>query len=405
MESILKKENKKPLLVNDILLALFTVALLLLTLCTFFQSRYSVLIHLTLFALCFLVMGKINKRVIGLLLASVIPVIILVLLSINHTTTTPIAQLGFFLHYITWPVLLITINERFTKEQKLFILRIITAIAIVGNLASLKILVEDNDASRLLAGSATESEKAFYYAKGVGGYGYTYAMVFFTYGAIAWLKNTKNIFDKIFLSAFLITNYLFILYSSYTAAIIFVLLITVAACTSKMRFKNANLILVAVAILILILGNLLLEFGISFARNLELDWVVKRLSQLNEAQQSGDFAGLNRAQLYMQSLNSFFANPIIGGGKVGGHSHLLDWLGMFGFCALPAFAAMFFWCRESFKIVKNKNLIIFFILFIVFAAIDTCSSMQIPVIVLFAVPLSASVFVKTQDEPELSEKK
>jgi hypothetical protein len=396
MNLMLKNENKKPILFNNILLLMLTVALLLLTLCTFFQNRYSVLIHLAIFVLCFCAMKKISKRIITLIVISIIPALILVLLSINNIATTPIMQFGFFLHYITWPILLITINEHFSEEQKLFILRVIVLLAIIGNIASLRILIEDNEVSRLLAGWATESQMAFYYAKGVGGYGYVFAMVFLTYGAIAWLKNTKKIFDKLFLSIFLITNYLFILYSSYTVAIIFVLLITIAACTSKMSFKNANLILIVFAIAILILGKLFLEFGINVARNLELEWVVKRLSQLHKAQQSGDFTELRRAQLYMQSISSFFANPITGGGRVGGHSHLLDWLGMFGFCAVPAFATMFFWCRESFKIAKNKNLIVFFVFFAVFATIDTCSAMQIPVTVLFAVPLILNVFTNEE---------
>lgn len=391
--------KKEPIPLKSACAILFVIALILLTFSTFFQGVYNVLLHVALLGMCFLVIGRLNQRSVTLLIVSVLPMALLVGLSFNNVSSTPIAQIGFFLHYISWIVLLLAVNETFSDGQKRFLIRLIIVIAIISNLASIAVLLTDADASRLLAGSVTEKAQADYYSRGLGGYGYVYAMVFLTYGAIVWLINTKNRFEKILLIVYLITNYLFLLLSSYTLAIIFALVLTVAALTTKMQFVSANVLLVTVALLIILLGEPLLNLGINFAEKMDLPWIVKRLSQLNEAQMTGDYMGLTRSQLYLRSLQSFAENPLTGQGVVGGHAHMLDWLGMFGICAIPAMWLMYVFCREAYKIGKRKNFVIFYIIFFVFTFIDTCSAMQIPVIVLFGCPLILNLMSSQETKP------
>lgn len=393
-----------PVSLSSITATLIIMALLLLTLCTFLQGMYSVIIHLVILVLCFLVIGKIDGNIISIVLVSAVPILILLFLSTGKVETTPIAQLGFFLHYISWVALLIAADKALTVGQKMFILRFVILMSIVCNIASLLVLASNSDAARLLAGSATEEARSEFYYLGLGGYGYLYAMVFLTYGAILWLKNSKKKFDKFLLIVYLITNYAFILYASYTLAIIMVLIITVSALTTKMDLYKSLAILTICGILLVIFGGLVLNFGVEIAERLDLPWVVKRLTQLSEAQMTGDYVGLTRTQLYLESLKSFSDNPIFGGQVVGGHAHMLDWLGLFGICAIPAMCSMCYMAYKAYKVCKNRNFITYYSIFFVFSFINTCSSMQIPVIVLFVCPMISSVMpVQTSAEPVVEE--
>lgn len=368
------------------------IALLLLTLCTFFQGYYNARLHVLFLGIGALIFRNRIKKVTKVFVLSILSISLLSLLAMNKVFAAPQKEWGFFLHYFTWIALLLVLVEICTREQKMIVLRVVIIISCVCNIASLKVLFVDADASRLLAGSASEEEVAFYYSQGVGGYGYVYAMTFLTYGALVWLKSARSLFDKGLLTFFLITNYVFILYSSYTLAVILVLIITFAALVSKMQYAKANVLLALFALTVIVLGQPLLEGGIFFADRLGLEWIVKRLSQLNEARISGEYAGLTRSQLYLRSIESFFDSPFFGGNYVGGHSHLLDWIGLYGICSFPAISMLILYARKAYIVGRRRIFIAFYTIFFIFMLLDTCSTMQLPVVVFFACPLILNVF-------------
>ena len=368
------------------LLTFFSLILSFLVLFTFMQNYYSVFLHLAIFVCCLFSMKYISKEQTALLVLGIVSALIMAFLARNRAATTPIQQIGFFLHYLTWPILLGSVDEQLSRKQKLLILRTIIVVCIIGNLASLSVLLTNNEVSRILA-SSSQVAKDYYYALGVGGYGYVYAMAFLTYGAIVWLINARSPGEKALLIVYLITNYFFILFASYTIAIILTLVLTLMALTTKMYYKKAKTALILFLVLILVFRESLITIGISVADHFDLTWVSDRLSRLLDVQTTGDYGELKRSKLYLRSINSFLTNPIFGAGTVGGHSQILDSFGNFGIFATLSVFLLYRLAKFCRVVSRHRNLLIFFLTFFVFATIDTCSAMQIPIIVFFVCPL------------------
>ena len=380
---------------NNQFLSFWVCILSTLILFTYLQNYYSVLIHMVVFCCCFFSLKSIEIKTLKFIFFSILPALVLSLMAINREFTTPIGQLGFFLHYITWPVILSLVVKSNTTKHIFIILRIIIILCIIGNLASIIVLLEDNTVSRILAGSS-ETEKLKYYAMGVGGYGYVFAMSFLTFGAVSWLKKADKRLDKALLITFLITNYIFIIYASYTTAIILTFVLTVLSLINNKNSVITGLILIFVMLLLIIIGPWLLELGLSLAESLELDWVELRFTQLIEATTEGDFSSLKRFRLYMMSIEEFCKNPLIGGNGVGGHSEILDALGGFGIFGMSVPIIIIIYSKFCMQFSKKTSMLLFYIIFFIFAAIDTVSTMQIPIVVFFVVPLISNVISRNE---------
>lgn len=374
---------------------IFVMALAIFTSLTLLQVYYNAYIHLILFGCCLLFANKRYKFAVPLAVGGLL-CFLFMFLSMNRTAVTPMGQLGFYLHYITWPVLLIAAINTLSLNQKLIIMRIMLVVGIVGSLLSLRVLLVDSNISRILAGAATESEMHEYYSRGVGGYGTVYATVFLCFGAIYWFINSKSMVDRCLIIAYLATAYMFILYASYTTAILITVIISLLAFTSKVKPMIKSLIVIGIiALLLMVFWDNLVEAAITILRELDLDRVVQRLTQLTQASSNNDLSSLQRSQLYLKSFESFLRHPLAGSDVAGQHSQILDYLAYFGIIGifLPVLFGYY-----SIKCIKlsSRRLIFFYLMFFALISVNTCSAMQIPVSVFFLCPLMVSA-VKEQN--------
>ena len=373
---------------------LCTVALVLLTLFTLTQAYYKFVLHLGLLILAFLFCGKAQKHTVVFIATGIIMALLYATMSLMKEHGLVMEHIVFFTHYTTWPFLFICVIHNFEPKEIKKLLYLVIGICIIGNILSLIQLDKNPEISRELAGAMEGAEKSYYYKKGVGGYGHVFAMTFFVFSVIRWLKVSTDKREKAFLILVLILNYLFILYASYTTAIAMVLVITGLSLIAGMKGGSRTVILLLAIVLVLVFANPIMEFAYDLAQELELDWVVKRLGQVMDAQSDSDMSALRRYKLYKESWDTFVSKPIFGGvpfegDTYGGHSQILDTFAQYGLFAIPLLV-FFGRCQSTCcRYIKDFKLTYFYIVFYVFATIDTCAAMQIPVVIYFVVPLIA----------------
>ncbi len=368
------------------MLFICVIALSVYTTLTLLQVYYNAYIHLFLFGCCLIFAHNRYKFAAPLTVGGII-CCLFIILSIDKTAVTPMGQLGFYLHFITWPVVLIASIQTFTLKQKLIIMRLMLIVGIVGSLLSLRVLLIDPNVSRQLAGAATQAELQEYYSMGVGGYGTVYATVFLCFGAIYWFVNTKSNFDRCIIIAFLVIAYMFILYASYTTAILITVILSLLAITSKVKPMIKSLVVIAIiAFLLIVFWDNLISLSLGILRELDLQKVIERLTQLTQASGNNDLSSLTRSQLYLKSLASFFAHPLTGSDVSGGHSQILDTLAHFGIIGICMPCLLAYYSYKSVKL-SSVRLSLFYLMFFALICVNTCSAMQIPVSVFFICPL------------------
>lgn len=374
---------------------IFVTVLAVFTSLTLLQIYYNAYIHLLIFGCCLIFANKRYKFAVPLAVGGLV-CFLFIFLSINKYAVTPMEQLGFYLHYITWPVLLIAAVNSLTLNQKLIIMRLMLIVGIVSSLLSLRVLFVDSSISRLLAGAATEAEMYEYYGKGVGGYGTVYATVFLCFGAIYWFAHTKSKADKALIIIYLITAYIFILYASYTTAILITVVISMLALTSKVKPMIKSLLIIAlVAVLFLVCWDLIMEVALKVLNELKLYRVIERLTQLTEASESHSLSSLTRSQLYLMSWESFLEHPLVGSDVAGAHSQILDNLAYFGIVGIFMPVLFGYYSIKCIKL-SSWRLALFYIMFFALIFVNTCSAMQIPVSVFFLCPLIVNTVKEQQ---------
>ena len=364
-----------------------TFALVVITLFTLTQAYYSAYLHIALLLLCIFICKNEQPVTLRFLLGGVAICFLFVILSIIKENGAVMEHIGFYLHYITWPFLFVCAVRKLNRKEISHLLYFIIGICLIGNILTLIQLNINPDISRLLAGRQLQEEKVQYYKLGVGGYGYVFAMAFLMYGIVRWLKQTKSKAEKFYLLLFLVVNSLLILYAGYTTAILLSLGMICFALASDLRIGYRILLVLFGSVLILVFGKFLLETCYNIADSLELTWVAKRFEQLLYSQETNDLSSLKRVVLYGMSWNTFIENPFFGGSDYGGHSQVLDLLAQYGIFAV--FMPIFFGSCQSLcnKFLGKSKVFVVFLAFLLFACIDTCSVMQIPVAVFFVVPL------------------
>ncbi len=211
---------------------------------------------------------------------------------------------------------------------------------------SCRVLVQNAEAARKLA-TVSDSQSAFAIEmsmKNVGGFNLVYLSVLFV-PLLIWLVTlcktlgSQKSYIKPFLGLSAILLMVFVMYASYTTAII-TMLLTVVLVLMVTRTKQKNVMLFFIVIFALILYLLryqLADFMTMIGNNMG-GAVANRMSYLADAingvENSSD-AQL-RITYYERAWQTFLRHPIIGGLPVGdlqisGHSMILDVLAKYGF--------------------------------------------------------------------------
>lgn len=347
---------------------------------TYAQGIYSFVINTGLFVLClFAKPGYVKrlKKLTAVWIAMILMLYVSVILS-NNTETALVQFISRYMHYLYAPALAILTISSCRKESINIIVFITMVVIAISAFATLDVLIEDEFASRQLAGAATSKEQTKYFSQGVGGYGFIYLLVFAIYGLLRNITTTKSLVLKlayILLTVLLIYT---IIMSSYSTALLITLILVITFLCFAKKSDDALFIYVVLLCVVFLFRMNIFEFIKDLGKNLELSFVVDRMSQLIKAESGSSVESLKRYQLYKMSWDAFTNSMFYGGGgECGGHSQLLDALGTYGILGLSYIGYLIYSVLSTTKLIINKYDRIVFIIFIVFAAIDTIDSKEL----------------------------
>lgn len=379
-----------------------TMALALFHISTFFQVYYTFYatcgIALAIF-LFFIIFNfrHLNFMDVPLLLVMISSAVIISMGAILKDKSLT-EMFGKYFPYILWPLLYRLTRDNVNRKLKAALTIIFIAFFAVSVILTLTTLSVDSNASRLLAGKATESERAAYYAKGVGGYGFVFGSVFISYALVKFGRRINFKPGKIAIIALLAVIAVMVILASYTTAIIlFFILVFVSAFTSAKKHNWIGFVLLfAGALLVILFRNSIFEMFAQLGKSLELPYVENRFTQLLQASDEGSVEGLRRYTLYKESLDAFFSQPLTGATEVGGHSEIFDLLGMYGVFAIPFIVSQALMFRQMAKDSVFKVEIVYWIFF-AYMFIDTVDSIVTIPIVYYIIPFILSY---SDDEKE-----
>lgn len=379
-----------------------TMALALFHISTFFQVYYTFYatcgIALAIF-LFFIIFNfrHLNFMDVPLLLVMISSAVIISMAAILKDKSL-MEMFGKYFPYILWPLLYRLTRDNVNRKLKAALTIIFIAFFAVSVILTLTTLSVDSNASRLLAGKATESERAAYYAKGVGGYGFVFGSVFISYALVKFGRRINFKPGKIAIIALLAVIAVMVILASYTTAIIlFFILVFVSAFTSAKKHNWIGFVLLfAGALLVILFRNSIFEMFAQLGKSLELPYVENRFTQLLQASDEGSVEGLRRYTLYKESLDAFFSQPLTGAAEVGGHSEIFDLLGMYGVFAIPFIVSQALMFRQMAKDSVFKVEIVYWIFF-AYMFIDTVDSIVTIPIVYYIIPFILSY---SDDEKE-----
>lgn len=372
-----------------------TMALALFHISTFFQVYYSFYatcgIALAIF-LFFIIFNfrHLNFMDVPLLLVMISSAVIISMGAILKDKSLT-EMFGKYFPYILWPLLYRLTRGNVNRKLKAALTVIFIAFFAVSVILTLTTLSVDSNASRLLAGKATESERAAYYAKGVGGYGFVFGSVFISYALVKFGRRINFKPGKIAIIALLAVIAVMVILASYTTAIIlFFILVFVSAFTSAKKHNWIGFVLLfAGALLVILFRNSIFEIFAQLGKSLELPYVENRFTQLLQASDEGSVEGLRRYTLYKESLDAFFSQPLTGAAEVGGHSEIFDLLGMYGVFAIPFIVSQALMFRQMAKDSVFKVEIVYWIFF-AYMFIDAVDSIVTIPIVYYIIPFILS---------------
>lgn len=380
--------------VLDNLIIMLVLGLLIFHTFTFFQNFYNYFTTLTVFALVVCLHIVKNRGYIKISKHNGLPLLcfmifVVTIIGVFFKEKDLAYMIGAYLPYVIWPIMYTITEPLLEQRDKRKFLLIFVLFLGISVVASLVVLIADNDAARLLAGWADESVRQGYYSRGVGGYGFVYGCVFLVFGLTIWSEKEQNAIVRLLLWILVALMLIMIMFSSYTIAVLFVLIIMVLSAYVRSKRKEATAILVIFMLLMFLLMGPILTVMHDLAQSLGLEWIVKRTTQLLNAQKTGSFEDLSRIKLYKVSLSVFKENFWFGGQHTGGHSMTLDHLAQYGVVG-GAFCVSFFGFLNNLGENKAKRIRLIYWLLIVFLCINTLDLIVMIPMILFVLPLMLS---------------
>ena len=236
----------------------------------------------------------------------------------------------------------VTLNKKETKSTVIlfFTLYLITSIT------SVVVLLTDVNASRYLATGSKDAYADYLNIRNVGGYTAVYSSVLLLPLLIFLYK--RKILNRFTLLVVVLSLSIFILEASFMYAILFG---TIAVCTifysKDATVKKGVGYILGFLIALLLLSNIFSQIFMYLsetADSISMSEKFKSLALIFAGQELEGADAIGRMELYEYSWNQFLKNPLIGnfykGGKIGGHSYVLDTLAKYGIVGL----GLLVWC-------------------------------------------------------------
>lgn len=306
------------------------------------------------------------------------------------------------LPYVLWPLLYRFSRNKTDRKLRVFLIVLFSVVLAVSVILTLVTLVNDSNAARLLAGKATETERAEYYAKGVGGYGFVFGTVFVAYALLKFGRTINFKAGKIAIIVFIALIGIMTVFASYTTAIIlFFVLVFVAAFTSAKKHNWVGFVLLFVgSVLVIVFRNTIFEAFAQLGKTLELPYVENRFTQLLDASSEGSVEGLRRYTLYKKSLDTFFSNILTGGTEIGKHSEIFDLMGTYGIFSIPFIVSQVLIFRQLSKDSAYRAESVYWIFF-AYMFIDTVDSIVTVPMIYFVLPFILAYTDKEKEKMAL----
>ena len=323
-----------------------------------YLTTYSYLGVVVITVLSILLIGK--QNFLGELFAVIAPLLILNVLI--YLSTSP--SLILWVYSLLLDILAIILGMYVLKyfNQKVitlftFLIFLIYAITIITTIIGLN---ENSNAARYLAtvADSSEEEAVKYNWLNIGGFQFVYSVALI-YPAIIYGFKHKKI-HLAFLVVFAIADFLLIVNSGYTIALLLFIMSTVFIFFKRdLRIQDVFLVLVITILIVALLFSLISDLLNSLAEVIDNDTIAERLRDLAGGREGLENSEDNRLELYRRSFNSFMQNPIFGGMFVdlpnGGHSQLLDTMAQYGIFGLVALVLIYIGIYNTFfKKYKNK---------------------------------------------------
>lgn len=208
-------------------------------------------------------------------------------------------------------------------------------------------LIRNPFAARILATleSANDANAVLYAWENIGGYEFIYMVVLLYPLLILAYKRKKIGLIPTVISV--ISVFIMVILSEYTTAFLLILI------TSLLFFAKRDL--TTKDILIFLFFSVVCTFVLEDVLSNFLHWVgeltgsetmLERLNALAGGKTGLEQSESNRIFLYERSIRTFFSNPLCGtmlkgGGGIGGHSFILDTIGLYGFLGIISLIFMY----------------------------------------------------------------
>lgn len=248
-------------------------------------------------------------------------------------------------------------------------------------------------AARVLATieSASDANAVLYTWKNIGGYEFVY-MVALLYPLLILAYKRKKI-GLLPTIIGVIGIFAMVILSEYTTAFLLLLISSLLFLVKRnLTKKDIWIFLLFSIVCMVVLDDALSDFLQWIGSLTGSETMMERLDSLAGGQTGLEQSESNRIFLYEQSIQSFFSNPLFGtllkgGGGVGGHSFVLDTIGVYG---ILGGVLLFFMYRKIYRLFfapfQNKAgygyVIWLFFQAILLSCVNT--GMWIPVLTLFA---------------------
>lgn len=274
-------------------------------------------------------------------------------------------------------LLLFVLHYAYYSKYDVNFIKILTIIALIClSIWQVRTLIEyqaNPGVSRLLVRSGEEAQ--FYASKGVGGYGLIYPSIFSNVCLMYLFRKVKG-FNKILVLVPLVIGVLLVFSSGFLIAVIMTLVSLGCWFVRMFNNKNINSILISIFCLLIIVFvamELLLQYSDSIIEALDGTFYKVKVKEIINALRTDQVTGKleGRTSRYLESILGIFKYPIVGakllgyGTEIGGHSTLLDMVGLLGVFSFGFYFALYSVIRSIYKTSKYKGFIITIILLFV----------------------------------------
>lgn len=238
-----------------------------------------------------------------------------------------------------------------------FAIFIIYAITMLTTIIGLN---EHPDAARYLAtvADASEEEAVMYNWLNIGGFSFVYSVALIYPAVIYGFKHNK--INIVFLIIFAVADFLLIINSGYTIALLLFITSTVFIFFRRdLKVKDVFIVLFIAVVVVAVLFPLVASLLEALADVVDNDTIAERLRDLAGGKEGLENSDDNRLDLYMTSLNSFLSHPLFGGifekVSMGGHSEILDKIAQYGLFGLVSYVLIYGAIyKKFFKPYRNK---------------------------------------------------